>query len=348
MDWLIGSWLECDWWIGFVSDWFWIDMRLSDLHRIVLGLVDWRWFGIALPYLTLNLGVGLDCRWNGRRVVWGGWPWIGTGLALNCNRIGNRLLYGRRWIGIRLAMDRHEFVWDLRRIGIRFTSDWQWIDIGLTMDWFWIGKGLALHWQWIGFARLLWAVSDGVSRHFGGSRIVLVPSGNYGSSVRVDPRLSWIGIGMTYLWYVWEGWIIVPVVLFCSARYDRWPLAIEDWIGLTLWCEIGWAFNWRRIDGMVDDLVFSIFTDSLMRLHRFLCLWCMGNGLAFDWCVYPGLAIFLRIGIGLIDWRYLGGFALEWWIVGQICLGWASDSWFDDGSMWTLCFWVGDGLADLW
>ena len=46
-----------------------------DRHEVVrfvsdcLGLVDWRWFGIALPCLTLNLGVGLDCRWNGRRVV---------------------------------------------------------------------------------------------------------------------------------------------------------------------------------------------------------------------------------------------------------------------------------------
>ena len=63
--------------------------------------------------------------------------------------------------------------------------DWLKIDIRLTLDWYWVGNGLSLHWQWIGLAGLLWAVNDGVLRHFGGSRIVLVPSALCDMSVRL-------------------------------------------------------------------------------------------------------------------------------------------------------------------
>ena len=148
-----------------------------------------------------------------------------------------------------------------------FTSDWQWIDIGLAMYWYWIGNVLALHWQWIGLgdglAYLLWAVNDGVLRHYGRSPIVLVPS--------AFPALS-----------VWSGSWLARIGVALAAGYLIGRLFRTGWlrIGWTAWW---WTLtlidNWNWIGWLVYKLA--------------LCWHKIGTGLAlnfmqdWDWIIVP-------------------------------------------------------------
>ena len=87
-------------------------------------------------------------------------------------------------------------------IGDGLATDWHSISNGLATDWQRSGEGLAeladikilsLAWHLVGHGLPRSSLAE-TSR----IRIVLVPSVIYEVSVWVDPRLAWIGIGLTY------------------------------------------------------------------------------------------------------------------------------------------------------
>ena len=144
-------------------------------------------------------GGAIWCLWYGLCGL-GDWQWIDIlvqdwyliGRWVNvCHCIGELVKYCH-WIG--------GFVKNWHWIG-KMVEDWR-IGNGLA-DWHWIGNELTLHWQLIGLgdglAYLLWAVNDGVPRHFGRSPIVLVPSALCEMSVWIGCRLARIGVGLTDL-----------------------------------------------------------------------------------------------------------------------------------------------------
>ena len=78
-------------------------------------------------------------------------------------------------------------------------QDWRWID-GLVMDWQ-ICQGLELDWSRTGGLAEWTNMVAGLASHSSLAEtsripIVLVPSGLCEMSVRVDPRLARIGIGL--------------------------------------------------------------------------------------------------------------------------------------------------------
>ena len=75
-------------------------------------------------------------------------------------------------------------------------ADWYTIEIGLA-DWFRVGrveKILSLAWHLVGHG----LSESSLAETRGGIRIVLVPSDMCALSVWIDPRLAWIGIGLSY------------------------------------------------------------------------------------------------------------------------------------------------------
>ena len=198
----MGTWLASDWqWIGDGLDWHWIGNELAphwkwigrlvqDSHWLGKFALDWQWIGIGLALHWHRIGTGLAEKNRGFALDWCPMGWINNGLAMDWS-----------WIGDRLILQSTELAMHWHKIGTQLTSDLHMIGCRLTLDWHRIGNVLALHWQWIGLgdglAYLPRAVNDGVSRHFGRSHIVLVPSSNYAMSVRVDLELPWIGHRLT-------------------------------------------------------------------------------------------------------------------------------------------------------
>ena len=81
---------------------------------------------------------------------------------------------------------------DWQQIGTRLATDWQRSGEG-SAELADIEKILSLAWHLVGHGLPRSSLAE-TSR----IRIVLVPSVIYEVSVWVDPRLAWIGIGLTY------------------------------------------------------------------------------------------------------------------------------------------------------
>ena len=233
------------------------------------------------------------------------WHWIVIGLAIDCYMIDD----GLAWIGISLAMDRHKLVWNWWCIGIRLTSDWQWIYIGLAMDWYCIGNGLALHRQWIGLARLLWAVNDGVLRHFGGSRIVLVPSALCDMSVRLV--VDYAGFVMNC--QVSQGLVLDCRMGLCNSDLSGNKTPITNWLPIRTQNRPPTRPAVGPNRSLVPRLKAALSSEDWHDLCQCVPMCCQLVTIQFfmigaDRCVQMGHLVIVIWSV----WHWIGEMAMDW------------------------------------